>query len=323
MNKISSMQISVVLAMHNGQTTIAKTLNSLVSQSYKFNELIIVNDASNDNSIKITKKVLQSTKIKYIIINHTKSLGLASSFNDGILRAKGSHIVTIHQDVICQKDALKKLVAPFTSKNTQKIVASYHTVLHPYSEWRKYNFWGKMLFAKYVGKKLSGLNAMFDCFDKEALFKVGLFDSVHYKRSGEDSDMVFKLKKIGRVVPSNATILHLHNLDPNYRLSNVIHKHAQQAETQGVLFRNQGTSNLWQFIKSFHRELLVTSLFLPPFRLMGISLIGVYSVYYTWPLFFEKKFDPRIFLLPFINISLLFISMVYSIKGFVSNKQEL
>ncbi|MFH2022510.1 MAG: glycosyltransferase family 2 protein [Patescibacteria group bacterium] len=317
------MLIAIILPIHNAQTTIVKTLKSLVCQSLKFNELIIVNDASSDNSVEIIHNFLHTNHIPFVFIHHDRSLGLARSYNDGIQQAESSLIVTFHQDVILKEEALRQLVSPFLSNSNHKIVASYHNVLHPYTEWRKYNFWGKMLFAKLVGKKFSGLDGKFDCYDKQALIKVGLFDSDHYMRSGEDSDIVWKLKKIGRVVPSNATILHLHNLDPNFGIKNVIYKYAQQAETQGVLLRNQRITNTMQFIKSFHRELLVVSFFLPPIRLISIIAIGFYSVYYTWPLFFEKKFDLRIFLLPFINISLLFISMVYSIKGFISNKQEL
>ena len=49
-------KVSIIMPVFNGGTTLAKSLKSLLSQTANFFELIIVNDASSDNSLEIIKK---------------------------------------------------------------------------------------------------------------------------------------------------------------------------------------------------------------------------------------------------------------------------
>ena len=72
-------------------------MNSVLNQTFKNFELIIINDGSKDNTLKILKKY-KDKRIK--IINNKKNLGFANSINIGLRTAKGRYIASCNSDDI-------------------------------------------------------------------------------------------------------------------------------------------------------------------------------------------------------------------------------
>lgn len=313
-------KISVIMPVHNGESTLEKTLESLFAESKKFDELIVVDDASSDGSVQTIREYLNG-KQSYTLIRNEKQTGLAAAYNTGIKSSKGDLIITLHQDILLEKEALKKLVEPFFVDD--KVVVSTHIVTHPMEIWRKYNFWQKCFFARLAGKDFSGIDGKFDCFRKSALEKVGLFDEVHFKTAGEDGDMVYKLKKIGKVADTKAKIIHLHKIDPRFRWKDIVYKQAQYSEAQGALLVRGRIHEIHSFLKSFFREALLIALLVPYLRILSVFLIAIYSFLYTKSVFSKEYKNPRILILPFFNIYLLFVSFFYSLRGFVYGKQRI
>jgi glycosyltransferase involved in cell wall biosynthesis len=315
----NELKISLVMPVRNGETTIGKTLESLARQTKKFDELIIINDDSNDGSIRVIKEYLDG-KQEYIFIQNEKQKGLASAYNKGIKAAKGDLIVTLHQDVVLEDDALEILVEPF---GDQEVVASTHRVAHPIEIWGKYNFWQKCFFARQAGKTQSGIDGKFDCFRKSALERAGFFDEIHFHTAGEDGDMVYKLGHIGKIIFTKAKIVHLHKIDPHFDWRDIAYKQAQYSEAQGTLLRRGRIRGAKQFVKAFFREILLVSLFVPCLNVLSALLILFYSFFYTKIIFLREYRDKRILILPFFNIFLLFASLAYSLKGFIYGKQRI
>lgn len=307
------------MPVHNGETTLEKTLENLLAQSKKFDELIVVDDASSDQSAECAKKILDGRQ-EYKLIRNEKQRGLAAAYNQGIRESAGDIIVTIHQDILLEKDALEKLAAPFEDT---RVVASTHIVSHPLEIWNKYNFWQKCFFARLAGKNFSGIDGKFDAFRKNALEKIGLFDEKHFHTAGEDGDIAWKLRKIGRIAETNAKIVHLHKIDPDFSWRDIVKKQAQYSEAQGALLARGRILNLLQLAKSFFREALLLALLVPFLRILSACLMLVYSFLYTRLVFLKEYKDKRVIILPFLNIFLLFVSLVFSLKGFIYGKQRI
>lgn len=321
-NKKISNKVSVIIPVYNNSSTLNITLKSLMLYKKLILEIIIINDASTDNSLDIINKFFKtnSKKTKIILINHKKSHGLAESYNEGIKTSSSDLVVTAHADIILKKNSIEKLIIPFIDEN---IVATYHQVIHPKKIWLKYNFWQQAFFDRLLYKTFNGLDGKLDCFRKSALIKIGMFDKKTFYRAGEDGDIVYRLKKIGEVVPTKATIIHLHNIDKKFNYKNIIYKQAQYSQTQAVLIRKNGLISLKHFLKTFFREILIICLLIPYLRFVSIILIIIYSIIYTKNTIINNYKNPRIFVLPILNIFLLFISMFYTIKGFVYGKQTI
>ncbi len=315
--------ISVILPIYNGESTLLKTLKSLEGQTLDFDEIIVIDDNSTDGSLRLVDDFFSKKGIKKTIIRHRQQRGLASVYNEGIRTAKGNLIVTLHQDVVLQKCSLKKLVSPFLKERDDEIVLSYHSVVHPFAVWNKYNFWQKVFFARLAGKKFSGMDGKFDCFKKSALLKAGIFDEKNFRTAGEDGDMLFKLGRIGKLIKSEAKIIHLHKIDPNYSFKDVLSKQAQYSEAQGALLRKGRIKGIKNFSRSFFRELLLIFLFLPYVSYFSLFFIFLYAFFYTKEVYFRCYKDKRICFLPLVNILLLFVSFFFSLRGFIRGKQSL
>ena len=100
--------VSVILPVFNGEKFLTESINSILNQSFKKFELIVINDGSTDNSYEYIKK-FKDTRLS--VINNDKNIGLSNSLNKGILVAKGKYIARMDQDDISLPDRLKKQVA--------------------------------------------------------------------------------------------------------------------------------------------------------------------------------------------------------------------
>jgi glycosyltransferase involved in cell wall biosynthesis len=313
------MNISVLMPVHNGETTLKQTLESLLVQTKEFDELVIVDDGSADGSIGRVKEILAG-KVDFELIENGKQRGLAAAYNRGIKSAKGDIIVTLHQDIVLKKDALEKLVEPFRDED---VVAATHLVSHPLEIWNKYNFWQKVFFARLAGKDFRGIDGKFDAFRRSALEAVGYFDEKHFRTAGEDGDILYKLKKIGRIAQTEAKIIHIHRNDPDFGWREIVRKQAQYSEAQGALLARGRIRNPRAFARSFFREILLAALLVPYLRIFSAILILTYSFLYTKKVYQKEWRDKRIVVLPFLNIFLLFVSLIFFLKGFAYGKQWL
>lgn len=91
-------KISVVMSVYNAENYLKKSIESILKQSYKNFEFIIVNDGSDDNSLEIIKYYMLFDN-RIILINQ-KNKGLTKSLNIGIERAAGEYIARQDADDI-------------------------------------------------------------------------------------------------------------------------------------------------------------------------------------------------------------------------------
>ncbi len=317
--------VSIIIPVYNGAKTIIESIDSLLKQDYikkNYNsvEIIVINDNSTDNSFSLVKDYFNDKTIKNIILSNKDNLGLAANYNKGIEISGGDYIITMHQDIILKNNALAQLVSAMDEEATQ---AAFHYVDHPREIWDKYNFWQKCLFSRLLDKRFYGLDGKFDIFRKSILIDVGMFDTATFRSAGEDGDIVKKIESVGILKQTEAGIIHIHDNNPNYSLKSYILKHAQLSEAQGALYRKHGITNIIELFRAFFRECLILMLLVPYLRYISILLIFLYSFYYTKNVYVAEYKNPKIFLLTFINISLLFVSFFYSVKGFITGKQYL
>lgn len=97
-------KISVLMSVRNGMPFLPQAVKSILSQSYKNFEFIIIDDASADE----TWEYLKSQKDQRIkLIKNSKNLGLAASLNKGLRLAKGDFIARMDADDISLPNRLK------------------------------------------------------------------------------------------------------------------------------------------------------------------------------------------------------------------------
>lgn len=103
-------RISIIIPLYNGEKYIRQTVESVISQTLKPFELIVVNDGSTDNSPKIIEAMVANFPIKLI---HQENAGQSAARNHGARLAEGDMLAFLDQDDIWYPNHLERLVAPF------------------------------------------------------------------------------------------------------------------------------------------------------------------------------------------------------------------
>jgi glycosyltransferase involved in cell wall biosynthesis len=90
--------ISVIMPVYNAEKYLDKSIQSIINQTYKNFEFIIIDDGSTDNSLIIINQF--SNNDQRIIVITRENKGLVFSLNEGISRAKGKYIARMDADDI-------------------------------------------------------------------------------------------------------------------------------------------------------------------------------------------------------------------------------
>ncbi len=113
-------KVSIIMSVYNSEKTIEKTIFSVLNQSFKSYEFIIVNDGSKDNTKKILEKYKNINKIK--IYNFKKNMGLAARLNFAMNKAQYSYIVRIDDEDIMSENRIKFQVNEFNNNKDLDVV---------------------------------------------------------------------------------------------------------------------------------------------------------------------------------------------------------
>jgi len=126
----SETMITVLMPVYNGEKYLVESIESVLNQTHKNLELLIIDDFSNDDSVKIIKS-FNDERIQ--IIQNPKNLGQSYTMNIGLRLARGIYIARLDQDDLCQKDRLKKQLE-FLLKYNFSIVGSWASIIDKNSE---------------------------------------------------------------------------------------------------------------------------------------------------------------------------------------------
>lgn len=88
--------VSIIVPVYNAERYVAKTIESVLNQTFTDYELILINDCSTDNSLEIIEPYLKDERIR--LINNETNLRAAKSRNKGIDLAQGRYIAYIDAD---------------------------------------------------------------------------------------------------------------------------------------------------------------------------------------------------------------------------------
>ncbi len=116
--------ISVIVPVCNEENNILKCLKSLINQTYKEFELIIINDYSTDKTKDIIEDFIKCTGVKNVILisKSTEKKGKKTSLHLGAKYAKGDYIATTDGDCYMDKNWLKVIAWYFYSKNADMLL---------------------------------------------------------------------------------------------------------------------------------------------------------------------------------------------------------
>lgn len=186
MEYLISMKISIVIPVYNSSQTIAKCLESVISQTFKDYEVILIDDGSTDDSYEIVEKFINGHNVTNFTIVRQDNSGVSMARNLGIRKASGEYIAFLDSDDLWRVDKLTDQIDAFESDKNIDFLGTARN--------------GKLFNFKAGGlKKISVRSLVYKMsfftstvvFKREIVEKVGFFKED--MRYSEDADFFIRI----------------------------------------------------------------------------------------------------------------------------------
>ena len=266
----SGPKFSIVIPVRNEEECISQCLNSLLNQTYKNFEIIIVDDGSTDNTVNIIKSYIKrSNKINLIL---GSKCGPSYARNIGVKRARGEVIVFIDGDNYVNQKVLEYAFKRFKNKNVAGISVSV-----------KYNsgkgIWAKMqdAWSSFIYGETTGLAIL---YRKEIIDSIGGFKANILL--GEDLDLFLRAKKYAKkrgmffVCEKNAVLIQSYENKPleifkhSFRAGERVNTYIKARPKYGILVL---------FSRLFFASPILT---IPIFALSFYNILHIYFLIYIF-----------------------------------------
>lgn len=116
-------KVSIIIPIYNASMHLDLCLNSVLNQTYKNLEIIMINDGSTDNSVEIIKKYQKEDK--RIVLFNQKNQGVAKTRNKGIRKSSGEYLMFIDQDDYIDDDYIERLLSKMKKNDLDILVGGY------------------------------------------------------------------------------------------------------------------------------------------------------------------------------------------------------
>lgn len=185
MNKENNILISIITVVYNGEKYLEHTIQSVLNQTYKNIEYIIIDGGSTDGTLDIIKKY--EDKIDYWISE--KDRGIYDAMNKGIQKTNGDYVGLINSDDWYELDAIEKVVGAVLNNKSVDIIYGDMNIVDVDSNKNK------LLFGD-----INSLNRNMSinhptCFVKNKLYKERLFDTNYKIAADYDLMLYFRFNK--------------------------------------------------------------------------------------------------------------------------------
>ena len=198
--------VSVIIPNYNSEHYLVECLESVIHQDYRSIEIIVIDDGSTDNSLKVLEEYSQ--KIKVLITAHR---GASAARNEGLRQARGDFIALLDSDDVWEKSKISKQMKLAVNHNLDLVYCSSR-------EFYENGKLGRTFIAEYSG----------DCYDyykrfptravivqgcSGAIFKKsklqhsGVFDET-FSGAAEDWDFFRRLSRVSKVGFCGEVLVH-------------------------------------------------------------------------------------------------------------------
>ena len=119
--------VSIILPVYNAQTHLARCIGSILGQTYKNLELIILNDGSRDQSLPVCEEF--RAKDSRIVLVDKDNSGVSDTRNLGLKLAGGQYVQFVDSDDYIDPDFTERLVSAAEENHADLVIAPYKMVI--------------------------------------------------------------------------------------------------------------------------------------------------------------------------------------------------
>lgn len=120
------MKVSIIIPIYNVSDYIEQCLVSVFNQSYDDLEIILIDDATPDDSMLKVDRIIATNQIKnnILVLKHDKNQGLSAARNTGIKASHGEYLFFLDSDDVLPINAIEDLVK-YTSDSPDFVISAY------------------------------------------------------------------------------------------------------------------------------------------------------------------------------------------------------
>lgn len=175
--------ISIIMPCYNSDKYIHYAIESILKQTYKLWELIIVDDYSIDNTVTIIENYCEKdTRIK--LVKNNMNYGTYYSLNEGLRISNGHYLTKLDSDDIYSIDKIEKQLNFCIENNIEGCTCNII---------QKYSYINKIYF-----KTISNVSSLM--FSRNIFNKLGYYDNCRFD---SDSEYLYRVKKIFNILNIN------------------------------------------------------------------------------------------------------------------------
>lgn len=240
---------SVVIPLYNKELSISNTIQSVLNQSYQGFEIVIVNDGSTDNSVKMVEEI-NDERIRLI---HQENKGVSAARNKGIDEASFEWVAFLDGDDLWKENHLAEIVKMMKIHPNEKVYATSYKYSddramfkHPRSE-------TIFIVEDYFeeAKKESLIWTSIVVIHKDCFKKAGVFNEQF--SIGEDIDVWARVAKHYKIVKS-AEITAIYRIDSENKLS------LGKSKLKDSIFSTLSLKGLKGSERAYYKEILIVRL---------------------------------------------------------------
>ena len=266
--------VSIIIVTKNHSKYLLKCLNSVLNQTYKDFEIIIIDHNSSDNTAEIIKS-LKSDKIKYFLNKDNK--GIAAVRNYGVTKSKSDYIFFTDSDCIVSKNWIEEGMSILENNNIAGVEGK--TIAE------NQNFGASQHFVEnFKGGQYQTCNMG---YKKKNLMECNMFNE-KYQNAYEDIDLAIRIKK-SSIIEFNPDMLVLHQL-VQWNIKSLI-SNAFRAKDKVMLIKDHNYKKILNY-KVLEANSLVLLFF--PFLLIFYYRIKSLKDLYILPFIYLRALIHRI-----------------------------
>ncbi len=197
--------ISVIIPTYNGAKNIKRAITSILNQTYPNIEVIVVDDASKDNTVEIVES-MKDSRIK--LLRHKENKNGAAARNTGIRAAKGEYIAFLDDDDEWLPEKLMKQMQYLSTKDPNEWKAALtgrSSITNGKKKDGLFDREGDLRMTIYMMERSLGMGSSL-LISKEAVDEVGFFNEKYYRNQDVEYILRYLRKYKLAVLPDHLVI---------------------------------------------------------------------------------------------------------------------
>ena len=147
--------VSIIMPMHNSASYVGEAITSVLKQTYPHWELLVIEDASKDNSCDIVRTYQEQDSRIHLLINDHHTGRPSSPRNMGVKHAKGRYIAFLDSDDVWFPEKLQQQIPLFEDEKVAIVYSNYEKMDEDYV------LWLSILKQGFIAKNTNTTNAAY------------------------------------------------------------------------------------------------------------------------------------------------------------------